>query len=276
MAEFRAGAQPRRGADVTPRDNTVLDLSALATSAGQQPYQLLFATVSGAHLYGFPSRNSDVDLRGVHLLPLQEVVGLRTGPETLTHTWTEDGIEIDLVTHDAAKFFRLLLRRNGYVLEQVLSPLQVVTNDDHIELCDIARQCITRNHAHHYRGFARTQWDLYGKTRELKPLLYTFRVLLTGIWLMQTGEVEASLPALLAKANAPKYVDDLIVRKEVDEHERVAETEPSFETLAADVDDLHRELDEASTRSPLPQSPPQDVAIALHDLLLRLRLRSRA
>ncbi len=44
------------------------------------PYPLLFATISGAHLYGFPSPDSDYDLRGVHLLPLEEVVGLEDGP----------------------------------------------------------------------------------------------------------------------------------------------------------------------------------------------------
>ena len=32
----------------------------------------LFATVSGAHLYGFPSPDSDWDLRGCHLLPARE------------------------------------------------------------------------------------------------------------------------------------------------------------------------------------------------------------
>jgi predicted nucleotidyltransferase len=248
-------------------------MQSLAAIAGDQPYRLLFATVSGAHLYGFPSRNSDVDLRGVHLLPLEEVVGLRTGPDTLTHTWTQAGTEIDLVTHDAAKFFRLLLRRNGYVLEQVLSPLRVVTNDDHMELCEIARQCITRNHAHHYRGFASTQWELYAKTGELKPLLYTFRVLLTGIWLMRTGEVEASLPALLKKTNAPAYLEDLIVRKQNDEHERVSDTAHGFETFASDVTALHEELEQAAIRSTLPESPKQVVEGELHDLLLRLRLR---
>ena len=44
------------------------------------PYPLLFATISGAHLYGFPSPDSDFDLRGVHVLPLKDVVGLQTGP----------------------------------------------------------------------------------------------------------------------------------------------------------------------------------------------------
>ncbi|WP_406047653.1 DNA polymerase beta superfamily protein [Kribbella sp. NBC_00889] len=61
------------------RDMRQLDCVELRTIMGEQPYRLLFATVSGAHLYGFPSRDSDVDLRGVHVLPATEVAGLRTG-----------------------------------------------------------------------------------------------------------------------------------------------------------------------------------------------------
>src|SRR5208283_5055271 len=71
------------------------------------PYPLLFVTTSGAHLYGFPSPDSDFDLRGVHLLPLKEVVGLKTGHETVEKSGIHDGLEIDLVTHDARKFFSL-------------------------------------------------------------------------------------------------------------------------------------------------------------------------
>src|SRR5664279_2782674 len=92
------------------------------------PYPLLFATISGAHLYGFPSPDSDYDLRGVHLLPLKDIVGLQPGPETIEKSGVYDGMEIDLVTHDAKKFFGLLLKKNGYVLEQVLSPLIVHTS----------------------------------------------------------------------------------------------------------------------------------------------------
>jgi predicted nucleotidyltransferase len=70
----------------------------------EQPHPLAFATVSGAHLYGFPSDDSDVDLRGVHLLPLEQVIGLRHGQETITRSWTRKGVEVDLVTHDLAKY----------------------------------------------------------------------------------------------------------------------------------------------------------------------------
>ena len=155
----------------------VPDLSAVVA---EQSHDLLFATVSGAHLYGFPSRDSDVDLRGVHVLPLNEVVGLRHGPETKERMWVRDGVEIDLVTHDVEKFCRLLTRPNGYVLEQLLSPLVVHTTDGHRELAALTAGCLTSRHGHHYRGFAATQWRLFERTGEIKPLLYTFRALLTG------------------------------------------------------------------------------------------------
>src|SRR4051794_34545389 len=103
----------------------------LEAVAATQPYPLLFVTISGAHLYGFPSPDSDYDLRGVHLLPAREVVGLDLGRETIEATERREGLEIDLVTHDALKFFRLLLKKNGYVLEQLTSPLVVRTSPAH-------------------------------------------------------------------------------------------------------------------------------------------------
>src|SRR5438093_3186915 len=99
----------------------------LAAIAAAQPYPLIFATVSGAHLYGFPSPDSDYDLRGAHVLPARAVVGLDTGPETIEVSRRDDGLDLDLVTHDVRKFFSLLLKKNGYVLEQLYSPLVVHT-----------------------------------------------------------------------------------------------------------------------------------------------------
>ncbi|MCB0126208.1 MAG: nucleotidyltransferase domain-containing protein, partial [Caldilineaceae bacterium] len=51
----------------------------------QQPHPLLFVTISGAHLYGFPSPDSDWDLRGMHVLPVDAFLGLG-GPRDETVT----------------------------------------------------------------------------------------------------------------------------------------------------------------------------------------------
>jgi predicted nucleotidyltransferase len=157
-----------------------------------QPYPLLFATISGAHLYGFPSPDSDYDLRGAHVLPVEKVVGLEVRDETIQDSRVIESLEMDIVSHDVRKFFGLLLKKNGYVLEQLFSPLIVYTTPEHAELKAIARGCVTRHHSHHYFGFAETQWKLFlkGSPRRVKPLLYVYRVLLTGIHLMRTGEVQ--------------------------------------------------------------------------------------
>ena len=105
----------------------------------------------------------------------------------------------DLVTHGLRKFVRLMLRRNGYVPEQLLSPLIVHTTDAHRELAALAPGVLTGHHAHHYRGFGVTQWRLFEKTGELKPLLYTFRVLLTGVHLMRSGPTSSGCTACWMK-----------------------------------------------------------------------------
>ena len=131
--------------------------------ADEHPYPLVFATISGAHLYGFASPDSDYDLRGVHILPARDVVGLDAGEETVQIEEWRDGLELDLVTHDAKKFFALMLKKNGYVLEQLFSPLVVKTSPEHDELKEIASLCITRHHSHHYFGFAKNEWKLFEK-----------------------------------------------------------------------------------------------------------------
>src|SRR5579885_2083513 len=187
----------------------------LRAEAARQPYPLLFVTISGAHLYGFPSPDSDYDLRGCHILPVDEVIRLDPGRETIEVSEVRDGLEIDLVTHDVRKFFGLLLKKNGYVLEQLYSPLVVQTTPAHEELQATARQCITRHHSHHYFGFAETQWRLFEKEqpRRVKPLLYVYRVLLTGIHLMRTGEIEANLVRLNDEFFQLSYIPELVARK---------------------------------------------------------------
>jgi predicted nucleotidyltransferase len=236
----------------------------------EHPYPLLFATISGAHLYGFPSPDSDYDLRGAHLLPLEEVVGLKTGPKTIEKSGIHEGLEIDLVTHDVEKFFGLVLKKNGYVLEQIFSPLVVQATREHAELKAIAAECVTRHHVHHYLGFAATQWKLFENENppRVKPLLYVYRVLLTGMHLMRTGEVEANLVRLNEAAKLP-YIGELIARKLAGpEKGHLNTTDLDFHRR--EYERLCGEVKASADASQLPEVPRG--AAALHDLLVRLRL----
>jgi hypothetical protein len=239
-----------------------------------QPYPLLFATISGAHLYGFPSPDSDYDLRGAHILPVREVVGLDPGRETIEVSGPQGSLEIDLVTHDVKKFFGLLLKKNGYVLEQLFSPLVLHTTPEHEELKAIAKTCVTRHHSHHYFGFAETQWGLFDKERprRVKPLLYVYRVLLTGVHLMRTGEVEANLVNLNENFEL-SYIYELIVRK-LAGPEKSALSDVDVEFHRREFERLRGLLEDAYRSSSLPETPAGKAA--LNDLLLRLRLGAKA
>ncbi len=248
----------------------MLDLELCQQIISQHPYPLLFATVSGAHLYGFPSPDSDYDLRGVHILPAKEVLGLAETRETIEREGVWSGVEIDLVTHDAAKFFRLMLRRNGYVLEQLLSPIVVWTTPQHEELRSLASGCITRHHAHHYLGFAQTQWHLFAKEQppRVKPLLYVYRVLMTGIHLMRTGEVEANILRLNESMSLP-YIGELLARK-VNGQEKGTLDAADLAFYESEYRRLVALLEQERDRTHLPDGPTAMRAIS--ELLVRLRL----
>ena len=240
--------------------------------AAEHPYPLVFATISGAHLYGFASPDSDYDLRGIHVLPARDVVGLDTGEETVQVEEIREGLELDLVTHDAKKFFTLLLKKNGYVLEQLFSPLVIYTTPEHEELKDIASACITRHHSHHYLGFASNQWKLLEKENppRIKPLLYLFRVLLTGIHLMKTGEIEANLNILNEIYPLP-YIPELIERKSTGKEKAVL-TDSDMEFYEREYGRLIGELEAAERRCELPENSSPTAKARLNELLIRLRL----
>ncbi len=283
---------------------TILDLprEELNEHIEMHPHRLVFATISGAHLYGFASGDSDFDIRGVHVLPLEQVVGLGDSDDTVEKDGIYGGLEIDLVTHDLEKFIRLMLRRNGYVLEQVLSPLVMLTTGVHEQLIRLAPRCVTKYHAHHYLGFAAAQWRLFSgestveaagsrsdaavadhdaqassKVGRVKPLLYTFRTLLTGIHLMRSGEIEANLSRLNVDARLT-YLDELIAAKQsggekdpldIDRFEGL-----SWKFLQAEYERLRLELEAARDASRLPgKASAED---ELNDLLVQERLATRS
>jgi len=120
----------------------------------------LFATVSGAHLYGFESDDSDLDLRGAFVAPLDQVLRLRAPEETISIQQMRDGVELDWVAHDVLKFARLMTKRNGYVLEQLFSPLVVAGGPWLDELREIGEGFVVRHLFHHYHGICRNQREL--------------------------------------------------------------------------------------------------------------------
>jgi hypothetical protein len=245
----------------------MLDRDHLAQVARKGP-EPVFATISGAHLYGFASPDSDVDLRGAFLLPASALLGLHPPAETIT---IEDKTTIDLdwVAHDLRKFARLMTNHNGYVLEQLFSPLVVLSTPAHEELIELGKGCITRPTVRHYQGFA------HGRRKRLaepdptvKHLLYAYRVLLTGIHLMETGEVVANIQVLNERFRLTE-IDELVAQKRAGA-EKMALDARDLDQHGVLLDRLEAKLRVAHEASQLPDEPTS--AAALEELVIRVRL----
>ena len=245
-----------------------LDLPGLAAWGNARVGGALFWTVSGSQLYGFPSADSDIDLRGCFLAPLRDVVGLKTPSDTLDPKGTFAGREVEAVSHEVGKYLRLLCKHNGYVLEQIVSPLVAHGADFLARLRPLAARCVTKHCYHHYRGFLATQRKLMDKEPEVraKTLLYAYRVAMTGVHLLETGEVEPHLPTLNERFRAP-HIPELIARKAAAETGPLTGTDVAFHR--GELDAWEKRLEAAHAASALPETPP---VAELHEFLVELRL----
>lgn len=252
-----------------------IDQAKLRDYVDRMGERVLFATLSGAHLYGFPDENSDYDIRGVHVAHIRDVLGFRGGcPETIEHV---DGVdrpeELDLVSHEVGKFCRLLCKPNGNMLEQLYSPHVIVTSPEHETLKELAQDVLCKKLARHYEGFWLQQQARYSDKpwKKLRQLLYGYRVLLTGIHLMRSGTVQANIIELSPHANADRdhvvWVPPLLdakVRGLNEVPRRLAWN------AVGEQENLARTLHEVAFESHLPDDPDPK---RINEFLVELRLK---
>jgi uncharacterized protein len=235
------------------------------------PGEVLVCAITGAHLYGFPSPDSDLDLKGIHLLSFEAMLGLN--PQTALHDRTEifRDVECDLTTNEAAESLRLLLSGNGNMLERILSPLQVVESPDLEELRALAIGSLSRKFARHYSGFLKGMRREIGNDPTVKGILYAYRVALTGIHLLRTGEVEPNVTVLAPLYRLAAIVNELVeLKQHGEEHAKVS---PEFATSHDEnLTQLAGQIVDVETTSPLPLEPRN--LREINDWLVNRRMRT--
>jgi predicted nucleotidyltransferase len=248
-------------------------LDSITKTAGNR----LFVTLSGAHLFGFPSVDSDYDLRGVYEATAYEVwtrEAYRVGgyTETIEHMGAGD-MPDDLVLHEARKIVGMLLKSSGSALEQIMSPLVVETSEWHRELVALAPQAVNVRNLNHYLGFFKSQLGMMRRRpdKQVKVLLYVFRVLMTGIHLARTGTVEANIVRLNEHFRLA-FVNDLIAQKVSREEGTLSPASSSLTFYEQKYEELVRVLEDSFSAHCLPSDIPDATVHALKDWLYRLRL----
>jgi predicted nucleotidyltransferase len=235
--------------------------------AAKGPPGALAVGVTGAHYYGFPSPDSDLDLKGVHVGDTSEVVSLRPPPDAIDYLGVFEGMEIDYTSHELAVALRLLLKGNGNILERILSPFQLIDSETVTELQALARGAVSQKFFHHYRGFFGRMCQDWraAEPRTVKGLLYAYRSALTGIHLLRTGECIGDVTHLAPIYGFEQVADLVALKRRSPEHGALGATAGSD----ADLERLETLLLAAHTESPLPPECPN--IEALNGFLIRMR-----
>ncbi len=216
------------------------------------PGHTLQCGVTGSHDYGFNSADSDIDLKGIFVTPTRTLLGLSRPSDAFDRLVMFEGTECDLTLTEIGKALHLLLQGNGNVLERLLSPYQLYPGPMLDTLQTLARGTISARYGRHYQGFFKGMCHehLRADAPRAKSLLYAYRVALTGIHLLRTGELIADLRVLAPKLG---YSDALsLIKYKVEGSEKG--------TVPPEVDMRHRaawpalsaDLAHAAARCPLP------------------------
>ena len=222
--------------------------------AAHGPAGVLCVGVTGAHYYGFPSPDSDLDLKGLHAADTREVVSLRPPVDAIDYLGLFEGVEIDYTSHELAAALRLLLKGNGNILERILSPFQLLETDTVAELQALARACVSERFYHHYRGFFGRMcrdWRAV-EPGTVKGLLYAYRSALTGIHLLRTGECVGDVTRLAPQYGFPEVAHLVSLKAGGPEHAEMRGTD-GFD---AGLERLEALLETARAGTPLPPESP--------------------
>ena len=250
--------------------NADLALARRFVAAYKPAGTLLCCAVTGAHIYGFPSADSDLDIKGIHLVPTRALLGLRRSPRGDAHDITEDfeGVECDFTTNEAGEALTILLSGNGNMLERILSPLQVVDHPHLEELQTITRKALSQRFAKHYVGFFHGCRRELLRSSTLKSLLYAYRVGLTGTHLLTSGQLETDVTVLAPQYDFEAVAALVSAKRQGREHGVLGPDIVERHTSA--LDRLQLMLLAAEESSPLP--PTAQNADELNDWLVDRRL----
>jgi predicted nucleotidyltransferase len=212
-----------------------------------------FCAVAGSHVYGFAGPDSDVDVRGVHVVGAERHALLDRPAEQVAVN--QDGVtpgfddvpDVEVVSYELRKFGAL-------VAERTFNALELLFADDPLVAASDAMPPLRRTVEAHlpldvprgYVGMARGNYETYldpareSHRPDATKYLYVLRGLLAARYVLDVGRVEQDLRELAAHGPVdPALVEDLIAVKQADRRpgpDLVARANEAIEGLLADLD----------------------------------------
>jgi predicted nucleotidyltransferase len=166
--------------------------------------RVLLAVESGSRAWGFPSSDSDWDVRFLYLRPFDAYLMIQPPPDVIEIPLTD---ELDLDGWDLRKALALLAASNAVVLEWLGSP--VVYRRDEESCLVLAELAHASAHlpalSYHYDRLARRHWmPIPDAPVRFKTLFYALRPALALVWIRAHGRPPPmDLAGLLAGLELP-------------------------------------------------------------------------
>ncbi|WP_082457257.1 nucleotidyltransferase domain-containing protein [Sphingomonas sp. Leaf23] len=161
----------------------------LAAVEANEGVRLLLTVESGSRAWGFPSPDSDYDVRFVYVRPRDWYLSLTPGRDVIEAPIVDD---IDLSGWDIRKALGLLLKSNAVVSEWIESPIRYRPDDAIVaNLAALADSVIdARSLALHYASLGRNAADRWLEDDGAVPVkqyFYALRPALAIRWLRREG-----------------------------------------------------------------------------------------
>ncbi len=179
--------------------------------------RVLYACESGSRAWGFPSTDSDYDVRFIYALPGNDYLSIDDIKDTIDIPVNE---VLDINGWDIRKSLRLFARSNAAVYEWIQSPIVYGKNGDFLtRLTGLMSEYFSpRDGMHHYLGVARNAFStLTGDEIKLKKYFYCLRSLLAAMWINEKQHVPpmefAILRTLVTDSNWHNEIDRLLQLK---------------------------------------------------------------
>lgn len=222
--------------------------------------QILFLTISGSHLYGFTSRNSDVDYRGAYIAAADTLLGIMNPKDMFGPvTYGLDDIEL----FEIRKFLGLALKMNCNVWEHLFSDrMMILKSKEFLDLRELLKSMISKGGLYHsYNGMARENYDKWIKTgREytVKKFLYVVRALLAGIYFLENNKIEPDINILNDQYDNETVESLVDLKRRGQEKDQLDQSSKTAEKAHILINKLLVDIDEAYVKCGLPEIPSDE------------------
>lgn len=152
---------------------------------------ILLACETGSRAWGFPSPDSDFDVRVIYKHEKDWYLGLTEEKDTIEYFLENN--EIDISGWDLRKSLRLLWKSNPPLLERIQSPIIYKADKEFLtEINSVAQKTYSRIASiHHYLSMAKKAFEEVVNSEEykLKKFFYALRASVACLWILEKEEI---------------------------------------------------------------------------------------